>query len=126
MDYQTELQEIGQQMAQEFQLKQQELQKYAASPNVTEAIIKIKQDELQKMYQRIQEYSQSIETQVYERQTELLKPFQTLLTNAINKVAKAEKFTYIFDSQSLASFTFGEDIASKVKAELNITNTPIK
>ena len=79
------------------------------------------QDELENLYKKIQEFSQSIELLVYEKQLEVLKPLQDLLLEAIKEVAKEGKYTYIFDLNTLASSALGDDISAQVKTKLGVT-----
>ena len=62
-------------MAKEFQKKQEEYQQLGQK-GASAAVIKIKEDELTKMYQRIQDFTQSAEQDMQAKQMELLKPFQ--------------------------------------------------
>lgn len=120
IDFQTELQVVGEEMANEFKKKQEEYQVLAStSPSAT--VLKIKEDELRAMYARIEEYSQTMETDLQNKQLELLKPFQDQLLATIKEVALAENFTYIFDTSTLSYYAQGEDITAKVKLKLNIT-----
>lgn len=119
--FQAELQEEGEAMAKEFRDKQTHLQAYAGTAAATPAKLKIMQDELETLYQKIQEFSQSIELSVYERQLEVLQPLQDMLLKAISEVAKEEKYTYIFDFNTLASSTLGDDISEKVKLKMGVT-----
>ncbi len=119
-NYATELQAIGQQMEKEFQEKYAAFETLSASPNTAPAILKIRQDELQAIYKRIQEFSQSMEMEVRDKQTELLEPFQNKLLEAIKKVAKAHNYTYIFDITTLQFSSPNDDLTTLVKAELGI------
>ncbi len=118
--FQTELQEVGEAMATEFQTKQAELEKSAASTNVSPAILKIKQDELMQLYERIQTYTASIESELMAKQTELLKPFQDRLLEAINEVAEEGNYTYLFDVTTLSFYGESTDVTALVKAKLSI------
>jgi outer membrane protein len=118
--YSTELQNIGEQMAKEFEEKQAAFEKLGTAANTSQAILKIKQDELMAMYKRIQEFSQSAEIDIKDKQVELLEPFQTKLSEAIKKIAKANNYNYVFDTSVLRFYAQGDDLTEKVKAELGI------
>ncbi len=118
-DMQAELQATGEEMAKEFQKKQEEYQQLG-SKGASAAVIKIKEDELTNMYQRIQEFSQSAEQNLQAKQLELLKPFQEKILNAIKEVGKEHSFTYIFDTSTLTYYEQGEDVSAKVKQKLGI------
>ena len=116
-DYQAELQAIGEGMYKEFQEKTNAYQRLQGA---SAAVMKVKEDELRSMYERLQQYSQSMQADLQNKQLELLKPFQDKLIETIKEVAKSENFTYIFDTSTLTYYETGEDIAGKVKAKLGI------
>lgn len=118
-DMQAELQATGEEMAKEFQKKQEEYERLRTN-GTSPAIMKIKQDELVNMYNRIQDFSQSAEMDLQSKQMELLKPFQEKILNAIKEVGKEHNFTYIFDTSTLTYYEQGEDISAKVKQKLGI------
>ncbi|MEG2070013.1 MAG: OmpH family outer membrane protein [Bacteroidales bacterium] len=117
--FQKELQTVGEGMTTEFQTKQAEYQKLSATAT-SPTVIKLKEEELTSMYKRIQEYSQTMESELQAKQLELLKPFQEKLLAAIKEIAKAENFTYVFDTSTLTYYQQGEDISDKVKVKLVI------
>ena len=119
VEYQQELEAVGKQMAEEFKTKQAE---YANLANTTtsSAILKVKEDELTKLYTRLQDFVSSSEMDIQSKQVELLKPFQDKLLDAIKKVAETGKYTYIFDITMCAYHTDTEDITAAVKNELGI------
>lgn len=118
-DFQADLQATGEEMAKEFQKKQEEYQQLGQK-GASAAVIKIKEDELTKMYQRIQDFTQSAEQDMQAKQMELLKPFQDNLLAAVKEVAKEHNFTYIFDTSTLTYYAQGEDITPQVKQKLGI------
>jgi outer membrane protein len=117
---QAELQATGEEMAKEFQKKNEEYQQMVSKGTSSPAVLKIKEDELTNMYQRIQDFSQSAEQDLQAKQMALLKPFQEKILEAIKEVAKEHSFTYIFDTSMLTYYEQGEDIAAKVKQKLGI------
>jgi outer membrane protein len=119
-EYATELQAIGEQMAKEFQEKQNAYEKLTNSPNTAPAILKIRYEELQAMYRRIQEFEQSMQMDLRDKQEEVLVPFQKKLLEAIKKVAKASSYTYVFDISTLMFHSPNDDLTNLVKAELGI------
>jgi len=120
VDYNADLQAIGEQMVKEFQEKQAAFEQLANAPGTSPAILKIRQDELQAMVRRIQEFARSMEMDVQDKQLELLEPFQTKLIDAVKKVAKAQNYTYIFDITTVVFYSPDHDLTGKVKAELGI------
>ena len=120
VNFRNDMQAAAEQMTKEFQEKQADLEKLSSSSNTSQAILKIKQDELMAMYKRIQEFSQATETEIADKQLELLEPFQTKLLAAIKKIAKADSYNYIFDISTLLFYATSDDLTDKVKAELGI------
>lgn len=119
-NYQTELQAIGEQLVKEFKEKQAAFEQLTNNPNTSQAVIKIKQDELVAMYKRIQEFEDSMGEDIRDKQLELLEPFQTKLINAIKKVAKANHYNYVFDISTLLFSSINDDLTDKVKEEIGI------
>lgn len=119
VEYQQELEAVGKQMADEFKTKQAE---YANLANTTtsSAILKVKEDELTKLYTRLQDFVSSSEADMQRKQLELLQPFQDRLLAAIKKVAEANKYTYVFDVTLCAFHNDSDDLTPAVKAELGI------
>ena len=119
-NFRADLQTAAEQMNKEFQDKQAEFEKLASGSNTSQAILKIKQDDLLAMYKRIQEFSQASESDIADKQLELLEPFQTKLLTAIKKIAKADNYNYIFDVSTLLFYAPGDDLTDKVKTALGI------
>jgi len=118
--YTADLQTIGEQMYKEFEEKQTAFEKLANASNTSQAILKIKQDELMGIYKRMEEFRQSADNDIQGKQVELLEPFQTKLLDAIKKVSKANHYTYVFDISTLLFYGQSDDLTDKVKAELGI------
>jgi outer membrane protein len=116
----NDLQTIGEQMAKEFEVKQVAFEKMVTEQSSSPAVIKIKQEELMGMYKRIQEFSQSAQADIQDKQVELLEPFQKKLTNAIKKVAKENNYNYVFDIATVLFSSASDDLTDRVKAELEM------
>jgi outer membrane protein len=119
LDYQQELESVGQQMADEFKTKQADYEKLASS-TTSSAILKVKEDELKKLYQRLQDFVSSSELDLQQKQVQLLKPFQDNLLAAIKSVAEKGKYTYVFDITMCAFHSDTDDLTAAVKTELGI------
>lgn len=118
-DFQQELEATGQAMVQEFKEKEAaytRLVNTGASP----AILKVKEDEITKLYARLQEFVSNSESELQAKQIELLKPFQTKLIEAIKEVAEAGHYAYVFDITTLAFHADSDDLTDAVKAKLGI------
>lgn len=119
LNYQQELQEVGQKMVTEFKQKEAayaQLQNSGASA----AILKVREDEMMKLYKRIQEFAASSESELQAKQVALLQPFQDKLLDAIKKVASNGNYTYVFDISTLAFHADSDDLTKAVKTFLGI------
>lgn len=119
LSLQKELQETGQMMAEELKAKEAEYNRMAAS-GASSAILKVKEDEITKMYARFQEFASNSEQELQVKQIELLKPFQDRLVEAIRTVAENGKYTYVFDISTLAFSSDSDDLTKAVKTQLGI------
>jgi len=120
VNFRADQQAIGEEMGKEFKEKQAALEKLANNPNTSQSVLKIRQEELVAMYKRIQDFADSMDAEIRDKQLELLEPFQTALLNAIKKVAKANNYTYVFDITTLMFYASSDDLTNKVKEELGI------
>jgi len=90
---------------------------------MSESIKKIKEEELQSMYERFQTAQQELQTEAQKKQQELLKPLQDKLQAAIDAVAKKQSLVFVFDLSTTGIVYKGEkavDITAAVKKELSI------
>lgn len=120
MEYQKELEETGQQMVDEFKEKEAAYMQLVNAGSST-AILKVKEDEMTKLYARIQEFASISERELQEKQIELLKPFTDRLLAAIKTVAENGNYAYIFDLTTLAYHADSDDLTAAVKKHLGIT-----
>lgn len=118
-DMQKELEEEGAIMSQELKQKEEDYMRLANS-GASAAVLKVKEDEFNKLYERFQTFVSDGEKRLQEKQLELLKPFQDNLLAAIKKVAQAEHYTYVFDISTLAFYGESTDLTAAVKKELGI------
>jgi outer membrane protein len=78
-----------------------------------------KEKEMNDLNQRIQDFQQTAGQGLQKKQQELLQPILEKIQNAIKEVAKENKFTYIFEVQSLLYHSEESiDITSMVKTKL--------
>ncbi len=119
LNLQQELQEAGQAMADEFKSKEAEYAKLANS-GASSAVLKVKEDEMTKLYARIQEFAANSEQELQTKQVELLKPFQDNLLAAIKTVAESGKYAYVFDITTLAFSSDSDDLTEQVRKQLGI------
>ena len=119
LDYQQELEAVGQQMADEFKSKQEEYARLANGSTST-AILKVKEDEIRKLYERLQDFVSTSELDLQRKQLELIQPFQDKIKEAIKKVAENGKYIYVFDITMCSHHTDNDDLTDAVKKELGI------
>lgn len=98
--YASELDELAGKMYNEYMSKSQDAQaKKEAnqlSPEMEEIIVK----ELADMENRINEFQQTAEEKIGKKKQILYEPIMTKVNDAIQVVAKANGYTYIFDASS--------------------------
>lgn len=98
----------------------------AGAKSMSEAMIDVKQKELQDLQGRIQSTQQSAEEKVAAKRQELLKPITEKADKAIQDVAKEKGYTYILDSSTgaIVFATQTDNIIQDVKNKLGIKDTP--
>jgi outer membrane protein len=117
-NFQSELQAMYAEFMQEYQKKQETLEKDGGfmSPSVKS----IREKELVDLQNRIQEFQYNVQDDLEQKQFELVKPFQDKIQQAINDVAKEGGYVYIFDTQVLLYSEGGIDITPVVKKKLGV------
>ncbi len=102
-------------MVTEYQTK---MKKYEAEASTqTEAANETRAKEMQDMGQRIQQYRDSAQKQLQDKEMEIVKPIMDKAKAAIIKVAKAKGYQYVMDSASLI-LADGPNLFEDVKKEL--------
>jgi outer membrane protein len=119
-DFQKNLEILYENMVSEYQTKKDKYDKEAGT--MTSSVRKLREDELVTMQNRIQEFSMNVQDDIEEEQARLLAPFQEKIQNAINEVAKDNRYNYIFDTQILLYYDGGDDVTPLVKKKLEIKN----
>lgn len=122
--YRDQLAKQLQAMSTEYELKLKEYQDMIAKGTMTDPVKKVKEQEIVDLDKRIQEFSASAQKNLQEKEVELLTPIFDKAKDAVNKVAKANGFTYILDSSKGGPVIFhedGEDVMPLVRKELGIT-----
>ncbi|MDX9904951.1 MAG: OmpH family outer membrane protein [Bacteroidales bacterium] len=119
-DYQKTLETQLQTMYAEYQTKVQDYQ--TNSRTMSDIIRQTKEKELADLETRIQTFQQQADTDLQNKQVELLQPLLDKAKNAINAVAKENGYTYIFDVGTGAFLFYekGDNIMPLVKAKLGL------
>lgn len=117
-----ELQETLNSMQNDYQTKVKEYNEKSATWN--ESIKKTKEDEINSIIQRIQQFQQQAEQDFTARQNTLMEPVMKKAFEAIEKVAKAQGLAYVIDLASGALVYIDDantvNLLPLVKAELGI------
>jgi len=129
-DYDTAMKQyyaFGQELTNALELMQVEynnrLDQYVKdSKNLTDLVKATKEQELADMQNRINNFQQQAQTQLQEKQAELLNPIIEKANNAINAVAKEGGYIYIYDVRTLVyvDTVKSTDIGPLVKTKLGI------
>lgn len=123
-----DLQEQIETLQVEFNKKQQTFDQNQAK--WTDAIKDVKYKELEDMYKRIQEFNQTASQEAQRKQSELMRPIVDKSSKAIERVAKANGFIYVFDitTSGLAYFDkeLSTDVLDLVLKELKITKKSVQ
>ncbi len=92
--------------------------------NLSDLVRQTKEEELMGLSQRITNFQQNADSQLQNKQMELMQPVIQKAEKAIKDVARENGFTYIFDLSRGPIIYFdeakSEDILEKVKAKLGI------
>jgi outer membrane protein len=123
----TVLQTHAKTLETQFQKMQTELQTkyqdYIENEATFSDLIKaVKQRELASLQDNIQEFGQQAQTELANKEIEVLSPLVDSARNAIKAVADEHGYAYVFDisSGALLHYPEGDDILAKVKAKLGI------
>ncbi|CAG0963368.1 MAG: OmpH family outer membrane protein [Bacteroidetes bacterium] len=118
-DYAKQLQSQLQTMETEWQGKVQDFK--AKEGQMTELIRNTKVKEITDLEQRIQDFQETAQKDLQNKEGELLQPLIDKAKKAIEDVAKENGFTYILDSSvGVLLYTAGEDILPLVKKNLKL------
>ncbi len=105
-------------MVQEFQTKRAKYEQEA--PTAGDALNETRSKEMQDMAQRIQQYQQTISSELEKKQVEILKPIMEKATAAIQKVGREKGYSYVIDSSQGSGIMLadGPNLLDDVKKEL--------
>lgn len=90
------------------------------SPSMKE----LKRKDMIAIYQKYATLQQSGQAQIRDKQNALLAPIQDKAVAAIKAVATDNKYSYVFDSQTLIIAPPGDDLLPLVKTRLGIKDAP--
>ncbi len=116
--FETELTEIYAGMVSEFQSKKEKFDQEAGTMSTT--VRQYREKELTDLQNRIVEFQEGVQSDMQEKQLELMQPFQDRILKAIEEVAKENSYAYIFDTQVLLYSEGGDDVSALVKKKLGV------
>lgn len=118
----TELQAQMESIQVEFNTKFQEYQKSAAT--MSDSVKQIKEKELTEIQTRLRDFEQMAQQDIQKKQMELFQPIQEKAVNAINEVAKAGGYVFVYDIISGSMAYIDEavvtDLGPAVRSKLGI------
>jgi len=123
-DYQTSLQQQGNDYIQELNQKDSEFVKDSAK--LSPAAKELRRNDLVQLYQKVQNWNQTMQQMMQEKQQTLLLPIRNKALDAIKTVAKENGYTYVFDAASVIVSPPGDDVLPLVKKKLGLKDTPAK
>ena len=117
---QTQLEDELKTMYAEYQSKVEQFQRDQAT--MSQAMQQTKMQSLEDLKKRIESFQETAQAELQEKQEELLKPLIDKAKAAIDKVAKENGYSYVFDTaQGVVLFSEGgDDILELVKKALGI------
>ncbi len=125
---QTELQSMSKQyeeefkrMQDEFQTKGEDFEKNQAT--MVDAVKQRRQQELQDLYQRLQQYEQTSRQELAKVQNEKLQLISEKVSAAVKELGAAGGYVYVMDATSgipYISETLSTDITAQVKSKLGL------
>lgn len=115
----TEAQETYQAMIEEFQTKYQQYES-----RLLHGVILFAQarKELQEIQGRIQEFGQSVDTELQQQQQTLMAPIYEKARKVVEELAKAGSYIYVFDVNSMLYYDAAQstDLTPAARKALNI------
>ena len=121
---QTELQNLGKQLQDEFQRKQTDLQTKSDAyekekATLSETLRTYREQELQKAYTELQQFAQTSDQELQKLEQTKMNEIQEKIMKAVDEVGAAGGFTYIFPAGALAFIgASATDITDQVKAKV--------
>jgi outer membrane protein len=121
----AEAQKTLEEIQKEFNVKYEDYLKLRNDPSTSQLILSTKEEELTTLNQRLQNFQQTAQETLNNRRIELYNPIQEKALKAVQDVAAANGFTYVFDvAPGVGSVVYkspdSQDIMPLVKAKLGL------
>lgn len=111
-------------MSDEFQIKYKEFETLAADPNTPDAIKQRREQELQEMYTKSQQYQQSIAEDLQKQQEMALVPLQSKILDAVKAIGQEGGYVFIYPTgATIYQGPMVEDVTPVVAERLGVTLT---
>jgi outer membrane protein len=117
-DYQTSLQQQGQDYYAELNEKDSIFQKDSAK--LSPAAKELRRNDLIALYQKVQGWNQTMQQMIQEKSQTLVVPIKQKAFENIKAVAKENGYTYVIEASSVLVGPPGDDILTLVKKKLGI------
>ncbi|UAY51840.1 OmpH family outer membrane protein [Ferruginibacter albus] len=121
-DYQSSLQQQGNEYLQE--LNEKDSLFVRDSIKLSSAAKELRRNDLIALYQKVQNWNQTSQQLLQEKQQTLLAPIRSKALDAIKDAAKDGGYTYVLDAAALIVSPPGDDILPLVKKKLGIKDVP--
>ena len=102
-------------MVDEYQAKIAKYDKEAST--VTDAVNQTRQQEVQDMIKRINDYKETAQNDLQKKESDLMKPLMEKIKASIQKVGKAKGYQYVLNAADLL-LADGPDVTPDVKKDL--------
>lgn len=122
-DLQESLEKQGQELENEAQLKSEQFIKDSAT--YTPTMKEIKREELLKLIQRVQNYSNEAQQKLMQTKEQKLGPIQQKALQTIQTVATENKYTYVIEQSTLLVYPQSDNLLPLVKKKLGIKDAPV-
>jgi outer membrane protein len=122
-NYQEELRSKGQEMANAFREEAEKFLADAQAGNLAPVVEQKKREELTKKQEEIANYEKEMERKLNEKRRELLGPIEKKVIESVEKIAKENGYTMVFNTSMFNSILFvreSDDLLPLMKAELGV------
>lgn len=119
--YTQQIQKESQKKQGELQAKFQEYDKLRKDPKTLPAILKAREDEIQRLRQELQQFQQAAQQQVVQKENAILTPIYRKIQTSIDKVAKANNFGMVIKKEAMLFELSEGNISDLVLKDLGVT-----
>ena len=121
-DYQTSLQQQGEEYVKELNEKDSIFVR--DSSKLSPAAKDLRRNDLIQLYQKVQGWNQNMQQLLQEKQQALLGPIKSKALETIKAVAKESGYAYVLDAATIIVSPPADDILPLVKKKLGLKDTP--